>query len=268
MPESLLSHAGREASVHILSLDPLLVADVQERVHYDPRMRDIAIVTPPVDPERSIPLGDLEAIAKGTVTARVLVLDVRSQTLPRVQHAFNRVIGYNRLDLNETCFTLLIGDGPLNLFHPGTTLEVFAPLLVKLRLDYSPAAFFYDPFLHYAHAERQALKLRQRHVVSREVPARLAKAFRGMDVDLSAIRQHFCAAAVSEKKKEKAKAKRLQKLKAFFERRIDKLFPDDKGEMKTWLSKAGHEIEGETLRLHLYPLHFEDWVYDLLTVGR
>lgn len=249
--------------VHIFGLDHILVSDVYERLHEDGRFGGVQLVVPR-EGQPGITVEDLEAVAKDTVSSRVMVLDVRSQTRAKVQQVYNRVIGYNRAQLNQSCFTLLIGDGPANLFGPGTSVRVFAGQLAKLRIDYSAAVFFYDPFLHYRHDEKLELGISQSGKLPHKIPERLAKGFKAEDVHVGQIRRYFRAAGLSDEKRESSKQKRREQLAKFLRKRIAKAFPEEKKELEAWLSKDGYEIAGEALRLNMYPFWFEDWVWELL----
>lgn len=51
-------------------------------------------------------------------------------------------------------------------------------------------------------------------------------------------------------------------LKRLYKKRIAAQFPHHKDQLKAWLSKEGIRLTTE--KMHLYPLFFEDWVYDLV----
>jgi hypothetical protein len=93
-------------------------------------------------------LEEIEATANQTTSSRMLIMDVRKSTLPKLHQAYNKIIGYSRKDLNRYCFTVLIGDGPLNLFAEGKSPDVFVPYLAAKRVIYNPAVFS-STFLHY-----------------------------------------------------------------------------------------------------------------------
>lgn len=259
----LLSHRNRKDRIHVLTLDEVLSADVQERLAEEPRLAGCEIVAPHLLPGGP-KVETIEALAAQTVSSRVLILDVRSLTLPRIQHAFNKVVGYNRKDLNEIVFTVLIGDGPLTLFESDAGVEAFGAVLARHRVDYSPAAFFYDPFLHYAYAERQALNWANPNEPPRQIPERLAYKFKGESIDVAVVRQYFRAADAPPAKRAAARRERTERLVRFFRKRIADAFAQDPAEAESWLGPEGRKMEGESLRLHLYPLHFEDWVCRLL----
>ncbi len=260
---SILSHAHRRDQIHVLTLDSVLGKDITERLRWDPRIQAVTIIAPEKQTANDR-LMEIEAMASQTISSRVIVLDVRSQTLPRLQRLYNKVVGYNRKDLNDICFMVLIGDGPMNMFHPGKSPAVFAAQLATHRRGFHPAAFFYDPFMHYTLAERQQLGLHQSLEISYEIPQRLAKRFRGGKATIADVREYFRADAVAAKNKCTAKQRRQGKLTRLFEKRIVEAFGDHRQQALSWLSKEGYGIEGEPLRLNIYPLYFEDRVAELL----
>lgn len=261
----MLSHPNRKDQVHVFSLDGVLVEDVRERIACDPRTRPYEVIAPENGGDVAARIDAIEAMAKATVNARLLILDVRSYTLPRLQHAYNKIVGYNRRDLNVLCYTLLIGDGPRNLFRAGRFLEVFLPHLAGHRIDYHPAVFFYDPFLHYTSEEKPVVALENATRLPEDVPRRLAGAFRGGRATLEDVRRYFRAASEPANSRQRVMKRRQKKLTRLFNRRIGEEFPHHAERAQSWLSRAGYDVAGEVLRLHLYPLFFEDWVWELLS---
>jgi len=152
MRVDILSHSKREKKIHILTLDAVLAADVYGRIHHDPRMKRYCLVRPH-NTQINDTVAEIDQMARDTVSSKLLILDVRSDTLPLLQKAYNKIVGYNRRDLNRLCYTILIGDGPVNLFKAGKSLDCFVPYLAAHRVDYTPVVFFYDPFLHYEYDE-------------------------------------------------------------------------------------------------------------------
>jgi hypothetical protein len=57
----------------------------------------------------------------------------------------------------------------------------------------------------------------------------------------------------------------LKILTDLYDKRIAEQFPNHKDELKAWLSREGIILANE--RLNLYPLYFEDWVYDLMKIA-
>ena len=165
----VLSHKNRRDLIYVFTVDPGLGLDVQERIAFDHRTSGCEVVLPEGD-GISAAVAEIERAAPRTVSARVIVFDVRSYTLPRLLHAYNKIVGYNRMDLNEACYSIVIGDGPSNLFQAGRSMEVFTDHLRKHRQDYHPAVFFYDPFMHYTIAEKQTLELDRIEYLPKNVP--------------------------------------------------------------------------------------------------
>ncbi|MFH1615703.1 MAG: hypothetical protein ABIG61_11555, partial [Planctomycetota bacterium] len=128
----MLNHPDRKNRINIITLDTVLANDIYERLKYDSRLAGTELVLPPTN-SKKITVEGLNEMAWDTVSSRLLIFDVRSQTLTRLQQTYNKIIGYNRCDLNLYCCTIVIGDGPANLFRSGGTAGVFLPLLAKLR---------------------------------------------------------------------------------------------------------------------------------------
>ncbi|HUT30857.1 MAG TPA: hypothetical protein VMX13_13780 [Sedimentisphaerales bacterium] len=254
----ILSHPMRGNRVHILTLDNILAADIYERIHYDPRMKYYELVRPQKAGVKETVI-EIDGMALDTVGSKLLILDVRRDTLPMLQRSYNKVVGYNRRDLNRLCYSILIGDGPVNLFQAGKSLDVFISHLSSHRVDYHPAVFFYDPFLHYEADEIQHRRLDDEFVLRDRLPKRLVRYFKkGEDVGVDSIRRFFRATG----KPEQVVKDRLKILRDMYERRIAEQFPHHEDQLKAWLSKEGIRLATE--KLHLYPLFFEDWVYDLM----
>lgn len=253
----ILSHPKRENRIHILTLDRILALDVYERIHHDSRMKQYQLIRPrkKVVKER---IAEMLGMAQDTVFSKLLVIDVRRATLPKLQNIYNKIVGYNRRDFNRLCYTVLIGDGPVNLFQAGKSLDVFVPHLSAHRIDYHPAVFFYDPFLHYEPNETQLQRMHDEFVLPDKIPRRLVPYFKDdQDMRVDRIRAYFRATG----KTEQVKRKRLRKLRRLYKKRIAEQFPHHKDQLKAWLSREGIRLATE--KLHLYPLFFEGWVYDL-----
>jgi hypothetical protein len=253
-----LSHPKRRNSIHIFTLDPILATDVYERIHNDPRMKNYRLIRPQKTEIRET-VAEIDSIALNTVSSRLLIIDVRRATLPKLQRVYNKIVGYNRRDLNKLCFTILIGDGPWDLFHAGKTLDVFVPHVASHRIDFHPAVFFYDPFLHYERDEIEYAGIDDKFVLPNKIPKRLVPYFKNdPDIRLDKIRRYFRAID----KPEEVSKKRLRRLRSLYKKRIAEQFPHHKDQLKAWLSRKGIRLANE--KLHLYPLFFEDWVYDLM----
>ena len=257
----MLHYRHRKPQIHVLSLDPILVADIAGRLHDEPQMKGIEVITPHAG--HKVTPDQIDRMARSTTASWVLILDVRSDTLPLLQPAYNKVVGYNRADFNFLCYSLCIADGPATLFQYGSGVEVFALHLARFRLDYSPAAFFYDPFLHYAHDERPPRGLDFDAACFDRLPKRLAKQLGDKAGTISEVRRCFRAAEAASDRRAKVRQARLKILTDMLRRRLAEAFPAEKNRLETFLSKEGFPVPGETLPLHLYPLFFEDWVADL-----
>jgi hypothetical protein len=248
-------------------MDHLLAEDVRERLAEDGRLEDVEVILP-LDGDEGVTPGDIGKLARDTIQSRLVIFDVRRQTLPRLQEPFNRVAGFNRGDLNDTFYTLVIGDGPVNLFKPDSRMEVFASHLAKFRLDYGPAAYFFDPFVHYDLDELANVGIDRANTLPTEIPRRLAHGFVGDEIDVRKVRRHFRAANKPPEKRARARRKRIKALAQFYKSRLKKVFPEERDRWEGLLTNVGCSITGESLRLHLYPLFFTDWVCDVLAKAR
>lgn len=254
----ILSHRDRGNRIHILTADPVLAADICERIHMDSRMKYYELIRPVKTEIREV-VEEIDGMARETVASRLVIIDVRRITLTKLQWAFNKVVGYNRRDLNKLCYILLIGDGPWDLFHSGQGLDVFVILLAKHRRDFNPAAYFFDPLIHYEPGEIERAGIDEAFVIPSALPKRLAPHFRqGPEMDVEKIRRYLRATD----KDEEVRKKRLRKFRSMYKKRIADQFPGRKQQLKPWLSKRGLRLASE--KLNLYPLYFEEWVHDLM----
>ncbi|MCP4258665.1 MAG: hypothetical protein GY774_14360 [Planctomycetes bacterium] len=255
--EDILSHTSRGNIIHILTLDSILGNDVYERIHNDKRMKYYQLIKPRKTEIREA-VAEIENMAQDTVLSRLLIIDVRRVTLPKLQRAYNKVVGYNRRDLNKICYTMLIGDGPFDLFQDGKTLDTFVPHLATHRVDFHPAIFFYDPFIHYEHGEIELAGVDDQFVLSDKIPKRLESFFKKEDMNIDKVRHYFRAID----KPDEVSKKRLRKLRRLYKKRIAEQFPDHKDQLKALFSRRGIRLASE--KMNLYPLYFEDWVYKLM----
>ena len=256
--QDILSHPSRKNLIYILTLDAILANDVYERIHNDERMKYYQLIKPRKTEIRDA-VAEIDNMAVETVLSRLLIIDVRRATLPKLQRAYNKVVGYNRRDLNKLCHIILIGDGPWDLFQAGKSLDVFVPHIATHRVDFHPAVFFYDPFLHYEHSEIERAGVDDEFVLPDKIPRRLVRFFReDEDLRVDKIRHYFRAVD----KPDEVCQKRLKKLRGIYKKRIAEQFPHHKDQLKAWLSRKGIRLASE--KLHLYPMYFEDWVYDLM----
>jgi hypothetical protein len=258
----ILSHRRRRDQIHILSVDPVLATDIYERIHHDKRLKRCELIRAHATRVRDA-VDEIYDMAQDTVSSRLLVFDVRRVTMPKLHKSFNTIVGYNRRDFNKLCYTIVIGDGPVGLFRAGKVLDAFVPHLAAHRVDYHPAVFFYDPFLHYEIDEREIPGIDEQFVLPDSIPRRLVPYFReGQDVGTAEIRRFFRAIG----KPEDVRKERLRTLRSVYKKRIAEQFPHHKDQLRAWLSREGIRLATE--KLHLYPLFFEDWVYDLIRKAR
>jgi hypothetical protein len=252
----ILSYQRRKPRIHIFTLDRVLCDDVYERIKSDRRLSPYEIIRP-TQAHWKRAVAEIESMAADTVNSRLLIMDVRRDFLPKLQPGYNKIVGYNRRDLNRLCYTLLIGDGPLNLFQNGDGPGVFVPMLASRRQDYHPAAFFFDPLIHYE-ADEQELGMDSTFVVPERLPRRLKGYFTESELNVADARRYFRAA----KKQPDVRIQRLKTLAAIYKRSMKKHFPQHIEQFKGWLSKDGIRLASE--RMNIYPIFFEDWVNDLM----
>jgi len=262
----MLNYKDRKNRIHIITLDSVLAVDICERLKNSPRIPRVELVLPADIEKSEITIEDIDNSALDTMASRLLIMDVRSHTLPRLQQAYNKIVGYNRADFNLYCYTALIGDGPANLFEQGGDIDDFAPLLAKFRIDYSPAVFFYDPLLHYSHGEKLAMGVDRDNSIPVTIPRRLEKGFesQGEHVTAEDVRKYFRAESAPGDKKEAKKRKRLGRLAKLYRKKIAKEFPEVADELVKCLKKGGYSFTGEALPLNTYPFYFEEWTAELL----
>jgi len=175
--QDILSHPGRKDNIHIITLDHILATDVYERINHDLRMKHYQLIKPQ-EKEIQETIKEIDSMARHTVSSKLLIIDVRRATLPKLQRAYNKIVGYNRRDLNKLCYIILIGDGPWDLFHAGKTLDVFVPHLATHRTDFHPAVFFFGPFLHYERNEIERAGIDDKFVLPDKIPRRLVPYFK------------------------------------------------------------------------------------------
>jgi len=259
--QDILSHPWRRGQIHVLTIDPVLAADVCERIGADKRLQRYALICPRSMGVRSA-LEELETMAQETTSSRLLIFDVRRVTLPRLRKAFNAIVGYNRRDFNHLCYSICIGDGPVNLFQDGHVVDLFVPYLASHRVDFHPAVFFYDPFLHYEPREVPAQALDDEFVIPDALPQRLAPYFRSDMTKVGPIRQFFRAVD----KDDETRHRRRHTLRHMYQKRLAELFPGQEAQFKDLLTRRGIRLASE--KMNLYPLHFEDWVHELMRKAR
>jgi hypothetical protein len=254
----ILSHKGRRNRIHILSIDPVLTHDLYKRMRGDDRLKNYRIIRPRA---KDIP-GAREEIqnrAQETIAARLLILDVRRATLPKLRNAFRDITGFNRKDFNKLCYTILIGDGPPMLFQNGRGLDVFTLYLGDHRVDYHPAVFFFDPLLHYEPEEMVLRAIDDEFELRSDIPKRLVPYFQNSaDTTVRAVRRFFRA----QDKDETTRKKRLKMLRNLYKKRFVEQFLGKEAQLTDWVSREGLQLATE--KINLYPLYFEDWVDTLM----
>ncbi len=257
----ILSHPGRRDRIHVLTIDPILAEDICERLGADKRLRRYTVLCPRAAGVRS-GVEEIEQMAQDTITSRLLILDVRRVTLPKLRRPFNAIVGYNRKDFNKLCYTICIGDGPVNLFQNGRAVDLFIPYLASHRVDYHPAVFFYDPFLHYEPKEMLPQGIDDEFIIPDKLPRRLGPYFKNDGMRVDTIRRFFRATD----KDEEIRKKRRRMLRHIYKKRLAEQFGEQENQFKDLLSRRGMQLATE--KLNLYPLYFEDWVRELLRKAR
>jgi hypothetical protein len=255
----ILSHPERKDRIYILTLDHVLATDIYSRMFYDKRLKHYQLIRPRQQKEIDKMVEEIDEMSRDTITSRLMIIDVRRATLPRLQRIYNAIVGYNRRDLNKFCYIILIGDGPVNLFSYGKSLDAFVPFLSGHRVDFHPAVFFFDPFIHYEANEIELSVIGEKFELPDQIPKRLIPFFKqDRDLRVDNIRNYFRATD----KDEEIKKKRLARLKNLYKQSFTVQFPENADQIKSLLSRNGLRIASE--KLNLYPLYFEDRVCKLL----
>jgi hypothetical protein len=257
---AMLHYKNRADKLHILTLDRCLLEDIDQRLDAFAGLSSIERVTPGRG-DGAIAPDDILALARDTVTSRVLIMDVRNHTLPQLQRAYSDIIRFNRPDFNSYCYTVLVGDGPRDFLHPSRGKKTLRAFLADLRINYSPAAFFGDPFLFYSSDELQAMAL-ARNFLPERLSLRFEKYFRDETPSIPQLRRYFRAADKPEDEKATVRRERRKALKKLIVKIILDEFPEDKDLVRQALSKKGYAVGGESVRCHIYPFYFEQHVLD------
>ncbi|MFA5292663.1 MAG: hypothetical protein WC496_06465 [Phycisphaerae bacterium] len=257
----MLHYTERKNRIHIITLDIVLAGDIFERLSSCPDTDSAQLIMPGSD--KNITPDDILKIARDTTDSKILIMDVRTHTKPRLQQAYSDIVRFNRPDLNNYCHTVLIGDGPSEFLLQKKGTNAFQNYLADLRIDYSPAVFFANPFLYYTQQEIQDMILNHGNVLPEKIPQRLEKYFK-KDLPIKTIYEYFSAADKHGGAKLRRRKKRLEKLKNIYTKLIAEDFPDDKDKLAAALTKQGCPFPGELLKLNTYPFHFEEWISDLL----
>ena len=72
----MLHYTDRQDKIYILTLDDILAIDVCDRLSAEPRLKHVEIILPGTNGDK-INVENIAAIAQDTLTARLLILDVR-----------------------------------------------------------------------------------------------------------------------------------------------------------------------------------------------
>ncbi len=255
----ILSHPERKDRMYILTLDHVLATDIYARIFYDKRLKHCQLIRPRWSDEIDKIVEEIESMAIETVTSKLMIIDIRKATLPKLQRAYNAIVGYNRRDLNKFCYIILISDGPVNLLTHGKSLDAFVPFLASHRVDFYPAVFFFDPFIHYEANEIELTVIGEKFTLPDQIPKRLIPFFKqDRDLRVDNIRSYFRAI----NKDDEIRKKRSARLKNLYRQRLTEQFPGDIAQIKPLLSRKGLRLASE--KLNIYPLYFEDWIYKLL----
>lgn len=259
----MIHYKNRKRQVHIVTLDPILATDIYERLSDYPGMEFVEMIRPGRDGSE-ITVEDIHDMALDTRASGVIILDVRHQTLTRLMQAYGKIVRFNRPDFNTHCYSVVIGDGPRSIPHAETALGAFHKYLSDIRVDYSPAVFFADPFLHYSHEEMQQLVLYEDNALPEQLPLQIQKHFKTDGLTVERARAHFRAAGKPEDIKADERRRRQKKLARYYSQMIAQEFPNHEQQLKRSLTKKGCHLPGEALRLNIYPFFFEQWVRDLI----
>ena len=257
----MLHYRERKNTIYIITLDKILAEDISSRLYDYPDTASIQLIMP--GSGKTVTPEDILKTAHNTTDSKILIMDVRSHTKPRLQQAYSDIARFNRPDANNYCHIVLIGDGPSDYLLKSKGTSAFQNYLADLRNDYSPAVFFADPFLYYTQQEIQELILDRNNAMPEKIPQRLEKYFK-KNLPLKTIYEYFRAAEKQDSMKLKRRKQRLGQLKDIFLKLAAEDFPDDKDKLATALSKQGCSFPGESLRLNVYPFYFEEWISDLL----
>ena len=244
-------------------MDSVLAEDVHARLRDCAPGRSVDIIIPKKTGGKITPK-DIEDLAPDTVNSKILIFDVRFQTRAELMSAYSSIIRRNRADFNLYCYSVLISDSPPNLFTPGNAEEAFRGYLANLRIDFSPAVCFVDPFISHSFDEIQTMAMFHNNSLPQELPERLKKHFKGKQKTVQQLRSYFRAGGNSRDMKRKKKKKRQEDLKGFYRKRIQKNFPEMQEQLLNGLTKQGCHLAGEALGFNIYPFFFEEWLEGLI----
>jgi hypothetical protein len=259
----MLHNSERKDRIHIISMDRLLVDDIHGRLADYPGMETIELVKPGGGRSRIEP-NDVRAMGRDTMMSRVLIIDVRSHTRPRLQPAHSEIVRFNRPDFNRYCYTVLVGDGPLNYLQSDKGLKAFPPYFADLRIDFSAAAFFGDPFLYYSMDEMHEMAVQGQDALPVKISRHFEKYFKGDRPTVAQVRSFFGAADKGGQERVKKRKERLKVLEDLCVKVIMDGFPNGRERILAALSREGLAVPGEVLRCNVYPFFFEERVMEVL----
>lgn len=260
----MLHYTNRRNKIHIMTLDPVLLEDILERLRDYPGMEHVDLV-PPAAPGRPIEPQDILKIGHDTTASRIIILDIRRNTRAKLQRAYSDIVRFNRPDLNQYCHMVLVGDGPVNFLQPDRGIKTIPPFLAELRTDYSAAAFFGDPFLYYSLEEMQDMAIYHQGALPEKLSSHFTPYFKGDLPAVAQVRKYFRAADKQGHEQAKKKKERHALLKNLVTKIILDQFPNGGQNLQKALSREGLDLPGETTRCYIYPFHFADVVLELLT---
>lgn len=243
-------------------MNPVFASDVYDRIHSQPGLEQVKILLPAGD-QSQIKIEDIENISHDTTNSSILIFDVCSWSHIRLQQAFSDIIRFNRPDFNENCFSVAIGDLPIE-YIKDKRLYNFHSYLSDIRVDFNPAVFFITPFSLYNPLEKQAILSNLDNPFPEKIPQRFFKYFKEDSPTVRRVLAFFRAAEIADDKKQRIKAKRQEILKTLYTRMTEEDFPSLKELFTKALSKEGYSMPGESLKVHLYPFFFEEWILDLM----
>ncbi|MBN1457839.1 MAG: hypothetical protein JW912_08305 [Sedimentisphaerales bacterium] len=262
----MLHNEHRKKHIHILTLDHVLAKNLSLRLRQCNLAANARIVIPN-NGKPGIKPEDVEKLAKETLNSRLLIIDVRSYTLIRLQQAYNTIIGYNRADFNRYCHTVLIGDGPVNGSQHTKGLQVFERQLAKLRIDYSASVFFYDPLMEYCSEVKMNAAQGRQVNLPEAIPRFLSDSFKGEVLTVEKIREFLTPDRSDTPEKKQKKQLRLRALRSLYLKKISELYKASPKDVAKCLSKEGFPLPGEMLRINVFPFYFENWINSLLNMS-
>ena len=259
----MIHYKERKDRIHIITLDAVIAEDICERLGHYAGLESVRVIKPAAGKSMKVTAEHILHSAKETLASKIIIFDVRNQTRPMLQRAFSDIVRFNRQDLNRYCYSVLIGDGPVNLAEYGNSIHLFQNYLADLRVDFNPAVYFCSLFLRYSYEETQRA-LYNNNTLPTKIPSRHSKYFTEEDLTIKKLSQYFRASEVHKSERLKKRKSRLEKLRKLYEKILAEEFPDDKDELVKAMTKEGCSLPGESLRIHLYPFHFEEWILELM----